>query len=139
MMQRRTSLQSRASVGPTCRSAQLRDQSIIDAKKSAKIAGLQYVSDHHDGIHRTRHGTGFHYSRLDDTPVKDREILRRIRTLAIPPAWNEVWICNRADGHLQATGRDARGRKQYRYHPKWRDVRDQTKYDRLLALGRLFP
>ena len=71
--------------------------------------------------------------------MRDRATLARIRALAIPPAWTDVWICPRADGHLQATGRDARGRKQYRYHPRWREVRDETKYDRMIAFGRALP
>src|SRR5207247_11340785 len=69
----------------------------------------------------------------------DRHELRRIRSLAIPPAWTDVWICPRPNGHIQATGRDSRGRKQYRYHPRWREVRDETKYDRMIAFAEALP
>jgi DNA topoisomerase-1 len=91
------------------------------------------------GIRRRRRGRSFGYTGVDGTPIQDSDILRRIKGLAIPPAWTEVWICPRSDGHLQATGRDAKGRKQYRYHPHWRAVRDTTKYDRLIAFGEVLP
>jgi DNA topoisomerase-1 len=103
------------------------------------MAGLRYVADTQAGIRRRRRGKGFGYTGVDGTTIQDAEILRRIKGLAIPPAWTEVWICPRSDGHLQATGRDAKGRKQYRYHPHWRAVRDTTKYDRLIAFGEVLP
>src|SRR5262249_5883045 len=79
------------------------------------------------------------YRRADGSPVKDASTLQRIRSLAIPPAWTDVWICAEPSGHIQAVGRDARGRKQYRYHPRWREARDETKYARLLDFGRALP
>ena len=91
------------------------------------------------GIARRRVGSGFRYHDADGAAVRDEATLKRIRALAIPPAWEKVWICPRDDGHLQATGRDARGRKQYRYHPRWREVRDDTKYGRMLAFARALP
>jgi DNA topoisomerase I len=111
----------------------------IDGPDAARAAGLRYVSDAANGIARRRAGTGFHYVAPDGSAVRDAETLARIRRLAIPPAWQDVWICSRDDGHLQATGRDARGRKQYRYHPRWREVRDETKYARMIAFGRALP
>ncbi|HVM45820.1 MAG TPA: DNA topoisomerase IB, partial [Candidatus Thermoplasmatota archaeon] len=105
---------------------------------AAKAAGLRYVSDAQPGIERVKRGSGFAYLR-DGKPVRDEETLARIRKLAIPPAWTDVWICPSENGHLQATGRDARGRKQYRYHPKWRELRDEAKYHRVLAFGRALP
>jgi DNA topoisomerase-1 len=107
----------------------------IEPAMSAKIAGLRYVSDTIPGLRRLRSGRGFTYRDPDGTTVKDRETLRRIRSLVIPPAWTDVWICPVATGHIQASGRDARGRKQYRYHPRWRQVRDENKYGRMIAFG----
>ena len=109
------------------------------AQDAARSAGLRYVRDDRPGIRRVRRGKGFHYLLPDGQPVRDDATLSRIRSLAIPPAWVDVWICVPAGGHLQATGRDARGRKQYRYHPRWRAVRDETKYDRMVAFGRALP
>jgi DNA topoisomerase-1 len=109
------------------------------AEEAAQAARLRYVSDTQPGIRRQRAGRGFCYRSADGRPICDPETLRRIKALAIPPAWTEVWICPRPDGHLQATGRDARGRKQYRYHPRWRAVRDATKYDRMIAFGNVLP
>ena len=106
---------------------------------SARAAGLRYVLDDGPGIRRARRGKGFRYLGPDGKPIRDAETLRRIRSLVIPPAWTDVWICPRPNGHLQATGRDARGRKQYRYHPRWRAVRDETKYDRVIAFGLALP
>ena len=106
---------------------------------STQTAGLRYVSDTQPGIRRHRRGQGFRYTGIDGTPIRDADILRRIQGLAIPPAWTDVWICPRPDGHLQATGRDAKERKQYRYHSHWRAVRDATKYDRLMAFGEALP
>src|SRR4051812_31617892 len=107
--------------------------------EAAKDARLRYVSDHQPGIVRKRKGSGFTYAGPDGKPVRDDETLKRIRSLVIPPAWTDVWICPHPNGHLQATGRDARGRKQYRYHPRWRTVRDETKYSRLIAFGLALP
>ena len=100
---------------------------LLDAVESAKSAGLRYVMDDKPGITRKRAGKGFSFSFPDGTRVRDKETLTRIRKLAIPPAWTRVWISVLANGHIQATGRDAKGRKQYRYHERWREVRDETK------------
>jgi DNA topoisomerase-1 len=105
----------------------------------AKAARLRHVGDALPGIRRRRSGTAFRYVRGDGAAVRDEATLARIRKLAIPPAWTEVWICADEQGHLQATGRDARGRKQYRYHARWREVRDESKYARLVAFGRALP
>ena len=102
---------------------------------SAREAGLRYTSDSRPGIHRVRRGSSFKYLTADGRLLRDATELRRIKSLVIPPAWTDVWISPDPRGHLQATGRDARGRKQYRYHPKWREVRDETKYDRLIGFA----
>ncbi|MGI8858297.1 MAG: DNA topoisomerase IB [Thermomicrobiales bacterium] len=112
---------------------------VTDPVASARVARLRYVSDTSPGIRRKRAGKGFSYRRPDGALVHDAETLRRIRSLAIPPAWTEVWICTIPNGHLQATGRDAKGRKQYRYHPRWREARDETKYTRSVAFGEALP
>jgi len=106
---------------------------------SAKSAGLRYVSDARPGIRRIRHGKGFRYLGPDGQPVRDQATLARIKSLVIPPAWQQVWICPIPNGHLQATGRDAKGRKQSRYHPRWREVRDETKYGRMMAFAQVLP
>ena len=111
----------------------------IDPADSAEAAGLVYVTDAAPGIARRKSGSGFRYVGTDGTPVRDPATLARIRSLAIPPAYTDVWICPSPRGHIQATGRDARGRKQYRYHPKWRDVRDETKFGRMLAFSDALP
>ena len=110
-----------------------------DPIESAQAAGLRYVSDASPGIRRRRAGRGFSYTGPDGRAVRDRATLDRIRSLAIPPAYTEVWICPLANGYLQATGRDARGRKQYRHHPRWREVRDETKFARMLAFSEALP
>src|SRR5690349_24418804 len=110
-----------------------------DPMESAQAAGLRYVSDAKPGIRRKRSGKGFTYVGADGRTVRDKATLARIRSLAIPPAYTDVWICPSPNGHLQATGRDARGRKQYRYHPKWREVRDETKFGRMLAFSEALP
>ena len=110
-----------------------------DPVESAKAAGLRYVSDRRPGLRREPDGEDFRYLDKDGQPVTDDETLRRIKALAIPPAWTDVWICPNPRGHLQATGRDTKGRKQYRYHPRWRQVRDENKYDRMMAFGRALP
>jgi DNA topoisomerase-1 len=112
---------------------------VLQPVGSAAAAGLRYVSDAAPGIARQRAGTTFHYFAPDGKAIRDRDTLGRIRSLAVPPAWSNVWICPRADGHLQATGRDARGRKQYRYHGRWREVRDETKYERMVAFAKALP
>jgi DNA topoisomerase-1 len=106
---------------------------------AARSAGLRYVSDASPGIARVPDGQDFRYLGTDATPLTDAATLARIRKLAIPPAWTDVWICNSANGHLQATGRDARKRKQYRYHPRWRVQRDDVKYERLISFGQALP
>ena len=106
---------------------------------SARAAGLLYTTDANPGIRRTRHGSTFRYFGPDGRRVTSADELARIRSLVIPPAWEHVWICPDPRGHLQATGRDARGRKQYRYHPKWRGIRDETKYDRLIGFAQALP
>lgn len=112
---------------------------LSDPVRSAQEAGLRYVLDTMPGIRRIRAGRGFSYKNGSDKPIQDAKILQRIRALAIPPAWEDVWICPIAEGHLQATGRDSRGRKQYRYHPKWKEVRDLCKFDRMIAFGEALP
>jgi DNA topoisomerase I len=107
--------------------------------QSAAEGGLVYVSDTDPGLRRKRAGKGFAYVDARGRTVRDKATLQRIRALAIPPAYRDVWICARANGHLQATGRDARGRKQYRYHPRWFEVRDARKFDRIVAFGRALP
>src|SRR5919198_1213150 len=110
-----------------------------DQRDAAREAGLSYVSDLLPGIRRRRSGRSFRYLDPDGRPLRDRATLKRIRSLVVPPAWTDVWICPSPRGHLQATGRDARGRKQYRYHPRWRQTRDEAKYDRLIDFGRALP
>jgi len=110
-----------------------------DPIAAASAAALRHVSDEEAGLRRLRRGKSFSYVDARGRPVRDRATLSRIRALAIPPAWTEVWISPDPDGHIQATGRDARGRKQYRYHPKWRLVRDEAKYHRLVAFCRALP
>jgi DNA topoisomerase-1 len=110
-----------------------------DPAEAARDAGLAYVSDSAPGIRRQRSRDGFRYLDLDGKTVVQVERLNRIRSLAIPPAWTDVWICPSSRGHLQATGRDARGRKQYRYHSRWREVRDETKFARMIDFGHALP
>ncbi len=110
-----------------------------DPLESAEAAGLRYVSDGTPGIRRRRAGTGFSYAGSDGRTIRDKAVLARIRSLAIPPAYTDVWICPTTNGHLQATGRDARGRKQYRYHQRWREARDETKFGRMLAFSEALP
>jgi DNA topoisomerase-1 len=110
-----------------------------EPRRSARSAGLRYASDTAAGIRRIRHGTGFGYRYATGRPVHDKRTLRRIRALVIPPAWDDVWICPDPRGHLQATGRDGKGRKVYRYHARFRAARDRSKFDRLLAFARVIP
>ena len=111
----------------------------IDPVKSAKIVGLRYISDTIPGIQRQRVDEEFCYIDADGKEICDEEELNRFKSLVIPPAWTEVWICPLPHGHLQATGRDAKGRKQYRYHQHWRQVRSQTKFNRMIAFGEALP
>jgi DNA topoisomerase I len=111
----------------------------IDPMESARAAHLRYVDDTGPGLRRIRSGKGFRYLDHQRKALRDPEHLERIRHLAIPPAWTDVWICPRADGHIQATGRDARGRKQYRYHVRFREARDETKYERMIAFADALP
>jgi DNA topoisomerase-1 len=110
-----------------------------DPKEAATAASLRYVSDESPGIRRRKAGSGFTFADPKGKPVRDEQTLRRIKSLVIPPAWTDVWVCPDPDGHLQATGQDARGRKQYRYHPRFREVREQTKYSRMLAFAAVLP
>ena len=113
--------------------------SLADPVAAAKAASLRYVSDRQLGITRERRAEGFVYRNPDGSEVTDEKTLGRIKSLVIPPAWEQVWICRLPHGHLQAVGRDARGRKQYRYHPRWRIVRDEAKYSKMLIFGRVLP
>jgi DNA topoisomerase-1 len=106
---------------------------------AAEQAGLRYTPDSTRGIHRERAGGRFVYIGANGQPITNEQKLRRIRSLTIPPAWTDVWICPHANGHLQVTARDARGRKQYRYHPKYRAIRDETKFDRMFAFSEVLP
>lgn len=110
-----------------------------DPVEAAADAGLQYVSDEQPGIRRRKRGSGFGYTKPNGSTITDPRERERIATIAIPPAWTDVWICPFPDGHILATGRDDRGRKQYRYHPQWREVRDGDKFDNLAAFGRALP
>jgi DNA topoisomerase-1 len=113
--------------------------STAEPKQAAAAVGLRYVSDGRPGIRRRRCGKSFCYVTPDGARLADPAALKRIRKLAVPPAWKDVWICPFADGHLQATGRDDRGRKQYRYHPRFRQVRDSTKYEHVIAFAEALP
>ena len=110
-----------------------------DNKSAARSAGLHYVLSAEPGLSRVRQGKTFAYRDAKGRTVRDARTLDRIRSLVIPPAWEDVWICARADGHIQATGRDARGRKQHRYHPAWTSVRKNTKYDSMAEFGHALP
>ena len=111
----------------------------LDEVKSAHEAGLRYVIPKGKGIQRKHSGSGFVYLDENDNPIEDEETLKRIRSLVIPPAWTSVWISPKPNTHIQAVGRDARGRKQYRYHPKYRQIRDLVKFDRMRAFGKALP
>ena len=111
----------------------------LDPATSAREAGLRYVSDAGPGITRKRQGAGFAFVDPSGKRVTDPDTLLRIRSLVIPPAWEQVWICPDDRGHIQAVGRDQRGRKQYRYHPRWREVRDETKYEKMIAFVHALP
>ncbi len=104
-----------------------------------KAAGLRFVTDQQPGLRREPDGDGFRYVAPDGTPIDDEKTLARIKSLGIPPAYTDVWICRSENGYLQATGYDAKRRKQYRYHPRWRETRDETKYERMMAFGEALP
>ena len=120
-----------------------------DGPAAARAAGLRHVDDRQPGLRRRRTGKKlrqgkrwveqFEIRDASGRVVRDAETVERIRKLAIPPAWEQVWICPHPDGHIQATGRDARGRKQYRYHPQWTRVRDEAKFERLVAFPKALP
>ena len=114
-------------------------QTIVDPKEAAESVGLRYISDARSGIRRRKSGKGITYTRADGSKLPAAHVLRRIKSLAIPPAWTDVWICPFEDGHLQATGRDAKGRKQYRYHPRFREIRESTKYEHVMAFADALP
>jgi DNA topoisomerase I len=112
---------------------------LAESVEAAEDAGLRYVSDEQPGFSRQRKGEEFEYLDQKGKPIRDEQRLLRIKRLAIPPAWSDVWICPSPNGHIQATGRDARRRKQYRYHERWREIRDENKYDRLVNFGKALP
>jgi len=109
---------------------------VAEAMDAAEEAGLRYVSDDRPGYTRKAKGEDFAWLDTDGKLIRDEQRLLRIKRLAIPPAWTDVWICPASNGHIQATGRDARGRKQYLYHERWREVRDENKYDRIISFGK---
>ncbi|WP_260923480.1 DNA topoisomerase IB [Novosphingobium sp. 9] len=121
------------------KSEQRYDGGIVDPREAAENAGLIYVSDESKGITRTPYRGRFRYHDTRGHLIKDEKKLQRLAALAVPPAYTDVWICSRPNGHLQATGRDAKGRKQYRYHPLFREVRDSTKYEHMLDFARALP
>jgi DNA topoisomerase I len=114
-------------------------QRIVEREGAAESAGLRHVTDTGPGIRRRKSGKGFTYCRVDGSKLTEPYVVRRIKSLAIPPAWTDVWICPLSDGHIQATGRDAKGRKQYRYHPRFREVRESTKYEHVMAFADALP
>ena len=143
-----TSARARRADGPAGKAAAARKarrsghaSTTAAAASAAEVvpSGLVYVSDDRPGIRRIRKGEGFVYRHADGKLVRNAADLERIRKLAIPPAYEDVWICTNPRGHLQATGRDARGRKQYRYHPEWRLARDADKFERMLEFGAALP
>jgi DNA topoisomerase-1 len=112
---------------------------IVDPEDAAVSVGLRYVTDQQAGIRRKKAGKGLTYIHPDGSRVDNKKTLTRIRSIVIPPAWTDVWICRYADGHVQATGRDAKGRKQYRYHPRFREIRESTKYEHMMMFARILP
>ncbi|MGV7031440.1 DNA topoisomerase IB [Methylobacterium symbioticum] len=115
------------------------ESSVVDPREAAAEAGLVYMDDGRPGLTRRKSGKGFRYLDAKGEPVRDAATLARIRKLAIPPAYTDVWICPRKNGHIQATGRDAKGRKQYRYHPDFREARESTKFSRIMAFADALP
>jgi DNA topoisomerase I len=124
---------------PSERDAEQTAQTIVDPRDAAESAGLVYASDESSGIRRRKAGKGFSYRGPDGKTINDEATLKRIRSLAIPPAWSDVWICPKVNGHIQATGRDAKGRKQYRYHPQFREVREGVKFEHVMDFARSLP
>lgn len=116
-----------------------RQEATDDARDAAEAAGLRYVSDDEAGFTRRRAGRGFAYYDTSGKIIRDRPTLKRVRALAVPPAYRDVWICRNASGHIQATGRDEKGRKQYRYHAKWHKARDSAKYEHMLTFAEVLP
>ncbi|MET4023835.1 DNA topoisomerase IB [Bradyrhizobium sp. S3.2.12] len=120
-----------------------KEEEVLDrtAEVAANIAeeGLRYVSDSSPGYTRKRTGTTFSYYDKDGKPITDAAVIRRIKSIGVPPAYESVWICPSPNGHIQATGLDARGRKQYRYHSKWRELRDQDKYEHVIRFAAALP
>src|SRR5207244_13165049 len=112
---------------------------VAEAMDAAEEAGLRYVSDDRVGYTRRANADEFDYFDSEDKPIRDDQRLLRLKRLAIPPAWTEVWICPSPNGHIQATGRDARRRKQYRYHERWREARDENKYEKMVLFGQALP
>ena len=112
---------------------------VTDSKEAAEEAGLRYVSDDQPGYTRKAKGDDFEFFDLEGKPIRDEQRVLRIKSLAIPPAYTDVWICPTAHGHIQATGRDARQRKQYRYHERWREIRDENKYEKMASFGQTLP
>lgn len=110
-----------------------------DPKAVARAAKLRYVSDRQPGYRRVRENDQFSYLDWNGDPVTDEAVIKHLRSLAVPPAYEDVWFCRWPNGHLQAVGRDVRGRKQYRYHPRWREVRDENKYGKMLVFGAVLP
>jgi len=121
------------------KTAALLDIAPNDCEAQARSQGLRYVTDAKPGFTRKRYGKHFHFFNAKGERIRDEEVIARIRRLAIPPAYTNVWICPHANGHIQATGLDARGRKQYRYHPDWRSIRDASKFSHILAFGDFLP
>src|SRR6266581_5656134 len=118
---------------------EVEDSVATESAEAATEAGLHYVSDDRPGYARRANNGEFEYLDTQGKRIRDEQRLLRIKRLAIPPAWTEVWICPSAAGHIQATGRDARSRKQYRYHERWREVRDENKFDRLAQFAKALP
>jgi DNA topoisomerase-1 len=116
-----------------------RDRHAMNDDQRPATGGLRHARDDRPGLTRRRAGRGFSYRDADGRRIHDRDTIERIRKIAIPPAWNDVWICPDPNGHLQATGRDTRGRKQYRYHPRYRSRRDRAKFERLIAFAKALP
>jgi len=117
----------------------IKGNNVNNPAAAANDAGLYYVNDNRVGYRRKANGNGFEYLDTEAKRIRDRQRLLRIKRLAIPPAWTDVWICPSPNGHIQATGRDARGRKQYRYHDRWREVRDENKFGRLAEFAKTLP
>ena len=117
----------------------IKGNNVNNPAAAANDAGLYYVNDNRVGYRRKANGNGFEYLDTEAKRIRDRQRLLRIKRLAIPPAWTDVWICPSPNGHIQATGRDARGRKQYRYHDRWRELRDENKFGRLAEFAKTLP